>query len=616
MPLFDNRASRLFPYAWERDKDHIPRLWRIAAAAANGGIEDIDATLFNECIRLKCVKIGLLSIALFWINPDRFLPYDSKTAAFTKINGVAIEARDYESYRKWMTEVSERLGTNNMQISHDAHLFATRSGNKTEKKLGSPFNDLFATIEEANTAFDLLGVALTRLGVSEEKADTDERIALTLPKGGTLKMRLNFGNWAILTFMTKRNDAQNVQFLCRNGQDLAQVSFYQEPFAERINGTEFNLAHVPFEVIQDLTSAARIEFESSLEQAAKRFEHWNSSPWRDLNNRELLSMVFDRRKRAILLQTGISAAEVDPMRPNGGDEIKRYDKKAAMEGLFLSENQFDEMLAALKEKKNVILQGAPGVGKTYVARRLAYALVGSNDARQAEVIQFHQSYSYEDFIQGFRPTVAGHFDLKDGLFYEFCRRAQSEEASGKPYVFIIDEINRGNLSKIFGELMMLIEADKRGKEHAIPLAYCRNGEKFYIPGNVYLIGMMNTADRSLAMVDYALRRRFRFITLKPAFSSEVFVQFLKERGASTELIRQIVTRMAALNAVVHADGKNLGPGYQIGHSYFCPAGTDVRLDDAWYRRVIESEIVPLLEEYWFDDEQKVKQQHEALLAPA
>ena len=201
---------------------------------------------------------------------------------------------------------------------------------------------------------------------------------------------------------------------------------------------------------------------------------------------------------------------------DGGDDdtniepqlnIEQYDKSKAMDGLFLAETQFDEMLDALKEKKNVVLQGAPGVGKTFVAKRLAYALIESNDQRQVEMIQFHQSYSYEDFIQGFRPTPNGHFDLKYGIFYQFCRRAQRDEAAKKPFVFIIDEINRGNLSKIFGELMMLIEPDKRGKEHAIPLAYSQNaGERFYIPENLHLIGMMNTADRSLAMVDYALRR--------------------------------------------------------------------------------------------------------------
>jgi len=295
-------------------------------------------------------------------------------------------------------------------------------------------------------------------------------------------------------------------------------------------------------------------------------------------------------------------------------EIEPYDKKKAMKGLFMAEALFDEMLMALKEKKNVVLQGAPGVGKTFVAKRLAYALIESNDSQRIEMIQFHQSYSYEDFIQGFRPTPRGHFDIKYGIFHQFCRQAQREEGLDKPYVFIVDEINLGNLSKIFGELMMLIEPDKRGKENAMPLAYSQDADdRFYIPENLYLIGMMNTADRSLAMVDYALRRRFRFITLRPEFASEAFRDYLIEAGADSALVKKIVTRMNALNEIIAADTKNLGPGYQIGHSYFCPRNGIIP-DDGWYRRVIESEIVPLIQEYWFDNEQKVKEQRSALLA--
>ena len=281
-----------------------------------------------------------------------------------------------------------------------------------------------------------------------------------------------------------------------------------------------------------------------------------------------------------------------------------YTIEDALDKLFLSKLRFKQMLRALDEKKNVILQGPPGVGKTFIAKRLAYTLMGMKDHARIEMIQFHQSYSYEDFIQGFRPTNEGHFELKNGVFYQFCRKAQNDPEN-KPHIFIIDEINRGNLSKIFGELMMLIEPDKRGEKYSIPLTYSQSAdETFFIPENVYMIGTMNTADRSLAMVDYALRRRFKFITLKPEFQSNVFRKYLNNCGAEESLINKIINRMTSLNNEISADSKNLGVGYQIGHSYFCP-NQNVRVDKYWYQNVIESEIIPLLREYWFDDEERV-----------
>ena len=274
-----------------------------------------------------------------------------------------------------------------------------------------------------------------------------------------------------------------------------------------------------------------------------------------------------------------------------------YTKEDFLREVFISEKEYDTLTVLLKNKMNLILQGAPGVGKTFLAKRLAYSIMGEKDADRVMMVQFHQSYSYEDFIMGFRPSAAG-FELKKGAFYNFCKKAEVD--SENDYFFIIDEINRGNLSKIFGELFMLIEGDKRGSRNKIRLLY--SDELFFVPDNVYIIGMMNTADRSLAMLDYALRRRFAFYDLKPGFSSDGFRAY-RERLNHPKFDR-LIQATQRLNEAIEKDD-SLGEGFCIGHSYFCNLTPDEVSDDK-LSGIVEYELIPLLKEYWFDEPGKVR----------
>lgn len=272
-----------------------------------------------------------------------------------------------------------------------------------------------------------------------------------------------------------------------------------------------------------------------------------------------------------------------------------YTKEDFLSEVFMPEEEYDKLSGILRIKKNIILQGAPGVGKTFVAKRIAFSMMGVKDVERVMMVQFHQSYSYEDFIMGFRPSTDG-FELKRGAFYNFCKKAEIDEDND--YFFIIDEINRGNLSKIFGELFMLIENDKRG----VSLQLLYSDEKFSVPKNIYIIGMMNTADRSLAMLDYALRRRFAFFEIKPGFTTDGFRKY--RMSLENEKFDKLIACVESLNNVISND-ESLGDGFCIGHSYFCNLLPDT-INDQVLSYIVEYELIPLLKEYWFDEPTKVK----------
>lgn len=280
----------------------------------------------------------------------------------------------------------------------------------------------------------------------------------------------------------------------------------------------------------------------------------------------------------------------------------KYTDQDFLNEVFIQEKDLETLKSLLLRKKNLILQGAPGVGKTFAAKRLAYAIMGEIDDERIEQVQFHQNYSYEDFMMGFKPNEEGGFDMQTGIFYNFCKRAAAAD-SNKPYFFIIDEINRGNLSKIFGELLMLIEDDYRGK----PIKLTYRDEKFSVPSNLHIIGMMNTADRSLAMIDYALRRRFSFFEMKPGFDSKSFKNYID--GFSNASLYKLVDAVVELNNTILNDD-SLGSGFCIGHSYFCNLKD---ITDNILKDIVKYDIVPMLREYWFDSDNKFKEESQKLM---
>ena len=286
--------------------------------------------------------------------------------------------------------------------------------------------------------------------------------------------------------------------------------------------------------------------------------------------------------------------ELDDVDTQPEVDYPEYSSADFLSDVYMSEQDYETLVNVLKMKKNIILQGAPGVGKTFTAKRLAYSIIGAKNPDRVQMIQFHQSYSYEDFIEGYRPTENG-FTIKKGSFYKFCKLAEDDDEND--YFFIIDEINRGNLSKIFGELFMLIEKDKRGIE--LQLLY--SDENFSVPPNVYIIGMMNTADRSLAMLDYALRRRFSFFTMKPGFNTPGFQAY--QDSLKSDAFNKLIACVKQLNSKI-AEDISLGEGFCIGHSYFCgltPETTNAQTLSS----IVEYELIPLLKEYWFDEPAKI-----------
>lgn len=354
-----------------------------------------------------------------------------------------------------------------------------------------------------------------------------------------------------------------------------------------------------------LTGAGYLELIGTLR---KRFEEYDS-PVRSFPELSYKAWV----QRGVEESTDAVLEDMD-IEDDASSEILEYGlEDIAADGCFFALDELAAIVRRLERRKNIILQGPPGTGKTWMSKKLAYALVGRRDDRRITAVQFHPTLSYEDFVRGWRPTGDGSLSLADGPLMKAV--SDSRNHPDERFVVVIEEINRGNPAQIFGEMLTLMEGDKRQPAHALRLSHMHEGEPpVYLPPNLYLIGTMNVADRSLALVDLALRRRFAFIDLEPQFNSR-WSDWLEAKGrVERSLVDEIAGRMRRLNDAIAEDAA-LGPQFRVGHSYVTPAaGEPISNARDWFRAVVETEIGPLLEEYWFDRPERAREETERLLA--
>jgi 5-methylcytosine-specific restriction protein B len=600
LPLMSLQNSWFMPYKESRSSEHVPTLWRFYQHVLQiQSPEQLDLSLFDVCCGLPRVAPASLSMGMFWTRPDVWISVDKKNRAIAATKEIDFKIKTGADYLRWLGLVKAAFPMPTAEFSHQAHLdFISvdpededdgESDDGGDESASGERNYWLLAPGKGAGLWDVWyersigGLGWNEMGDLEEY-DSKQAIADYMPElspdSGPASVAPML--WEFVHVM-KPGDVVFAKLglhkVCGWGIVAGDYTYdeNEEPF--------HNLRKI------DWKDATEVSMPTG-----------NQLPLKTLTRMTGKRKFLDPMAVAYSGVPGLKAAEetgggfgLGGGRPAGAP----YELSDAMEDLFMPVEEVQQCVELLRHKKNLVLQGAPGTGKTFVAKRLAYLLMQRKDNSRVQMVQFHQSMTYEDFVQGYKPSVDGGFKLEDGTFHKFVSAAMAKPDA--PFVFIIDEINRGNLSKVFGELMMLIEADKRTSDFAIPLSYSSDPEAtFYVPPNVHLIGTMNTADRSLSMVDYALRRRFSFVELEPGFQSPVFAQHLLNAGASEELVAEIRQRMKVLNLAIKSDESNLGKGYQIGHSFFVPPEGQVA-DEAWMKRVLAFEIKPLIEEYYCDD---------------
>lgn len=582
IPILNNQKSWFVAYQAKREPDDVSRLWKVfRLALGDAPLEDADfLEAFDNALQVRGTSLNL-TMGLFWIRPDTFVNLDATNRKFLNLK-LPASGLNAEFYRSTVASVSAKHESF-VELSHTAWLKA-QEGPEPELP---PENSYWM------------------VGAYWSESDPQDQTDRFLKEG-------------IWENGYKDKFLDEVRSI-RTGDRIAIKSTYTRKKGLPFESKGQTVSCMEIKAIGTVTAnwddghTVEVEWDTTFTPREWYFYTGQQTIWKLQRNNDLAQQL-------IAFAFEGQAQDYDWFCQRwwqGGSNFSAYGiEDIIASGVFLDEATLKQTLKRLESKKNLILQGPPGVGKTFIARKLAYALLEEKDDTRIGFVQFHQSYSYEDFVRGYRPLpdVGGAFGLQDGVFLDFCRRAATDP--DRPYVFIADEINRGNLSQIFGELLMLIEADKRGADHGVPLVYHKKDEAlFFVPENLYLIGLMNLADRSLALVDYALRRRFAFMTLCPQYASDSFAGWLGDRGMNGDLIEIIVQRFGKLNQEI-ADDALLGENYQVGHSFFCPKGLDFSgLNREWYDGVVETEIIPLLKEYWFDDPKRAEKAGKELLAP-
>lgn len=607
IPVLNNQKATFYYFIGDRGEQDIDHLWNVFEAALKyADTPSIENKLnftnyYDICLQKKGIRWNL-TMGLYWIRPYKFINLDSRNREFI------IDAKNMpDSFTKSLSGLKEvPSGEQYLNICEACHQILKR---KSYKYHNFPELSYFAwetTLKKNNE-----GVTSDKNDIMSDNNVDSVRYWIYSPGDGASKwdefyhdgiMAIGWGEIGDLTIFSSKDEMKRKMKQCYN-QDLS--------YKNSAHATWQFVHHMkPGDIIFAKKGSSKIIgrgiVTSDYFYDAKRTDTYNNvrsikwthhGVWEHPGQAVMKTLTDITPYTDYVLKLNALFEEDMPEDIEDQDiSYPSYSESDFLTDVYMSKDNYKILTTLLKNKKNIIIQGAPGVGKTYAAKRLAYSMMGVKDKERVMMVQFHQSYSYEDFIMGFRPSMNG-FELKKGAFYNFCKKAEID--SDNDYFFIIDEINRGNLSKIFGELFMLLESDKRGVE--LQLLY--SDEKFSIPENVYIIGMMNTADRGLAMLDYALRRRFAFFEFTPAFDTEGFRKYCEQKNNSK--FDKLITTIKRLNEAIETD-ETLGRGFFIGHSYFCTKN-DFEIDDLWLSSVVDYELVPLLSEYWFDDLSKVKE---------